>query len=192
MPYNNYQLNHLQRKALVDLFAHLQHFNDEFLKSNILNHDFLKSNIINNDKLFLRNLKTTAINLGLHYVHQKNVVIGDEIFRKAVKNHKEWYEVNRQWIIFFVILAKKSSIDKCSSYACVSPVEETKKGDDCKKIGFSDSVGKDQTFISKKLKKPLPKVADDQIIKPQKKLDVDKPFVQFQNKKFIKKRSKNL
>ncbi|CAG8471422.1 8499_t:CDS:1 [Racocetra fulgida] len=178
MPYNNYQLNDLQRKALTDLFAHLQHFNQEFSKCNFLKND---------NSLFLRNMKTTAINLGLHYVHQKNVVIGDEIFKKAVKGHKHWYEVNKQWIICFVILAK-SSVDKCSSHACVSPIEETKKGDDWKKNGVSDGVGKGQFFTPTKAKK----VSDDQIIKPPKKLDTDKKFVPIQKKKFTKKRSKNL
>ncbi|CAG8525398.1 9314_t:CDS:1 [Dentiscutata heterogama] len=182
MPYNNYQLNDLQRKALTDLFAHLQHFNQEFSKCN-----FLK----NEDSLYLRNIKTTAINLSFYYVHQKNVVIGDEIFRKAVKDHKDWYEVNKQWIIFFVYLAK-SSVEKYSSHACVPSVEETKKGDDWKKNAFSDSVGKGQSFTSKKSKKILQKVSDDQFIKPPKKLDIDKKFVPIQKKKFMKKCSGNL
>ncbi|RIB26854.1 hypothetical protein C2G38_2162240 [Gigaspora rosea] len=196
MPYNNYQLSDLQRKALTDLFAHLQHFNEEFSKCN--------NNILysNEDSLYLRNIKTTAINLSFYYVHQKNVVIGDEIFKQAVKDHKDWYEVNKQWIIFFVILAK-STVDKYYSHAYVPPVEETKKVDDWKKNGVSDSVGKGQSFNSKKSKKSLQKGFDDQ--KPSKKLDIDKndqklskkldidkKFEPIQKKKFMKKCSGNL
>ncbi|CAG8764531.1 18515_t:CDS:1, partial [Racocetra persica] len=64
------EINSLQRRNLVDLFIHIQHFIKEFLNKNDLDHTLLKI------------MRTTAINLGICYVHQRNIIIGDETFGK--------------------------------------------------------------------------------------------------------------
>ncbi|CAG8603597.1 15148_t:CDS:1, partial [Dentiscutata heterogama] len=85
------EINDLQRKNLVDLFNYTQHFIKEFnelLKKNDLDHTLLKK------------MRTTAINLGLSYVHLRNVIIGDETFGKVIN------EKNKNWIIIFIFFLK--------------------------------------------------------------------------------------
>ncbi|CAG8529230.1 13407_t:CDS:1 [Dentiscutata erythropus] len=92
------KLNDLQRKNLVDLFIHIQHFIQHFIKK------FLKKN--NLDHTLLKIMRTTANNLGLFYIHQRNVVIGDETFEKVIKKRIDFYEANKNWIIIFVFFLK--------------------------------------------------------------------------------------
>ncbi|CAG8773014.1 7605_t:CDS:2, partial [Dentiscutata erythropus] len=59
---NNLEIDHYQQKNLANLFNHLWYFIKEFIKDHDITH--------------LKKLRTNAINLGLFYIHQRNVMIG--------------------------------------------------------------------------------------------------------------------
>ncbi|CAG8833691.1 16586_t:CDS:1, partial [Gigaspora margarita] len=73
---NNLEISDLQQKNLDKLFKYLKHFNKEFAKTNAHDNTFLKEK---------------AKNLGSFYIQQRNVIIGNDIFRKVIKNKMDWY-----------------------------------------------------------------------------------------------------
>ncbi|RIB07342.1 hypothetical protein C2G38_2214731 [Gigaspora rosea] len=73
---NNLEINDLQRKNLANLFDNFHHFNHNAC---------------------LKEIKIQAINLGLFYINQRNI-IGDETFRKVIKKKENWHEKNKHWI----------------------------------------------------------------------------------------------
>ncbi|RIB24454.1 hypothetical protein C2G38_2168593 [Gigaspora rosea] len=71
LQYNNLEISDLQQKNLDELFKYLEHFNKEFTKTNAHDNTCLKEK---------------AKNLGSFYINQRNVIIGNDIFRKVIKN----------------------------------------------------------------------------------------------------------
>ncbi|CAG8818593.1 25494_t:CDS:1, partial [Gigaspora margarita] len=95
---NNLEIDYYQQKILANLFNHLWYFIMEFMKYH--------------DSTHLENLRMNTINLGLLYIHQRNEMIGDEIFRKVINKKKNWHKLNELWIPIFVFLIKKTSTGK--------------------------------------------------------------------------------
>ncbi|CAG8855086.1 247_t:CDS:1, partial [Gigaspora margarita] len=77
---NNLEINDLQQKNLGELFNYLEYFNKVFANKNA------------HDNTCMKEMKTKAINLGLFYINQRNVIIGDVIFRKVIKKKMDWYK----------------------------------------------------------------------------------------------------
>ncbi|CAG8593534.1 21497_t:CDS:1, partial [Gigaspora rosea] len=74
---NNLEINDLQRNNLGELFRYLEYFIREFNA---------------HDNTCLKGMKPKAINLGKFYIKQRNVFIGDEIFRKFIMKKMDCYE----------------------------------------------------------------------------------------------------
>ncbi|CAG8840982.1 33630_t:CDS:2, partial [Gigaspora margarita] len=99
---NNLEINYLQQKYLDELFNYLEHFNKEFAKTDAHDNTCLKEK---------------AKNLGSFYINQRNVIIGNDIFSKVIKNKMDWYndfavtcEINEARI-FMTVLDYEVSID---------------------------------------------------------------------------------
>ncbi|CAG8806184.1 15822_t:CDS:1, partial [Dentiscutata erythropus] len=88
---NNLEINNLQRKNLANLFNHLHHFNYN---------------------AHLKEIKMQAVNLGLFYINQRNI-IGNKTFRKVIKKKENWLEENKHWIKNFVFFIKETLMNKC-------------------------------------------------------------------------------
>ncbi|CAG8462501.1 9735_t:CDS:2 [Racocetra persica] len=70
------QINAKNLDIDTNLFNHLQHFIKELQNKNNYNAQ-------------LNKIRIQAVDLGLFYIHQRDKIIGDEIFRKAIKKKED-------------------------------------------------------------------------------------------------------
>ncbi|CAG8569547.1 9195_t:CDS:1, partial [Acaulospora colombiana] len=90
------KLNDLQRKSLVDLFAHIKHFNQKFTTAASLDKDFSTN--------FLDNMRSTSNSLFTHFIYQSNVIVDKKIFKTLRQENEEWDEEIRRFKKFVELL----------------------------------------------------------------------------------------
>ncbi|CAG8655816.1 9441_t:CDS:1 [Acaulospora morrowiae] len=94
------QLNDLQRKSLVDLFAYIKHFNQNFTAAALDG---------NSSTSFLENMKSTSASLFTHFIYQSNVTVDQKTFKTLRQENKEWDEEIKKFKKFVALLNKGSN-----------------------------------------------------------------------------------